>query len=160
MSSENDGEKIYPLGYEPEKAPDIPDHDIRNHLLDFILKSGLSEVVDSDLFAVMAKRRSTRKFTDKPVETTKIDKIIAAADTAPTAGNFQGFQRNGIEITKALGRIWDRKREIQIQTLGKLSVAQEAWIIKKKYMAMLEIVVHQVVEKDGHFTGMMDWAAI
>ena len=40
----------------------------------------------------MKKRRSTRKFSDKPVETTKIDKIIAAADTAPTAGNFQGFE--------------------------------------------------------------------
>ncbi len=92
MTSENDGEKIYPLGYEPEEKPDTPDHDIRNHLLDFILKSGPSEVVDTDLFAVMAKRRSTRKFLDKPVETAKIDKIIAAADTAPTAGNFQGFE--------------------------------------------------------------------
>jgi nitroreductase len=40
----------------------------------------------------MSKRRSTRKFTDKIVETVKIDKIIAAADTAPTAGNFQGFE--------------------------------------------------------------------
>jgi len=60
--------------------------------LDFILKSGPTEVVDTDLFAVMSKRRSTRKFLDKPVETTKIDKIIAAADTAPTAGNFQGFE--------------------------------------------------------------------
>ena len=40
----------------------------------------------------MKKRRSTRKFSDKLVETTKIDKIIAAADTAPTAGNFQGFE--------------------------------------------------------------------
>ena len=92
MSSENDGEKIYPLGYEPAITPDNADDDVRNNLLDFILKSGPSEVVDTDLFAVMAKRRSTRKFLDKPVETTKIDKIIAAADTAPTAGNFQGFE--------------------------------------------------------------------
>ena len=92
MGSENNGEKIYPLGYEPQETPDVDDHDVRNHLLDFILKSGPSEVVDTDLFAVMAKRRSTRKFSDKPVETTKIDKIIAAADTAPTAGNFQGFE--------------------------------------------------------------------
>jgi len=92
MSSKKTGEKIYPQGYEPEIAPDAPDDDVRNNLLDFILKSGPSEVVDTDLFAVMAKRRSTRKFSDKPVETTKIDKIIAAADTAPTAGNFQGFE--------------------------------------------------------------------
>ena len=36
--------------------------------------------------------RSTRKFSDQMVETVKIDKIIAAADTAPTAGNYQGFE--------------------------------------------------------------------
>ena len=94
MSSNNNGkgEKIYPQGYEPESVPDKPDSMIRNQLLDFILQSGPSEVIDTDLFAVMAKRRSTRKFSDKPVETTKIDKIIAAADTAPTAGNYQGFE--------------------------------------------------------------------
>jgi len=92
MSSENNREKIYPLGYEPEIKPDTVDDNVRNNLLDFILKSGPTEVIDTDLFAVMSKRRSTRKFLDKPVETTKIDKIIAAADTAPTAGNFQGFE--------------------------------------------------------------------
>ena len=92
MASKNNEEKIYPLGYEPQETPDVVDDNVRNNLLDFILKSGPTEVVDTDLFAVMAKRRSTRKFSDKPVETTKIDKIIAAADTAPTAGNFQGFE--------------------------------------------------------------------
>ena len=40
----------------------------------------------------MANRRSTRKFSKNPVEKWKIDKILAAADTAPTAGNFQGFE--------------------------------------------------------------------
>ena len=30
MSSENNGEKIYPLGYEPEEKPDVPEHDISN----------------------------------------------------------------------------------------------------------------------------------
>ena len=92
MDSEKKEEKIYPQGYEPEITPDISNDNTRNQLLDFILQSGPSEVVDTDLFAVMAKRRSTRKFSDKPVETTKIDKIIAAADTAPTAGNYQGFE--------------------------------------------------------------------
>lgn len=92
MDSENSGEKIYPLGYEPQVTPEKTDPDVRNQLLDFILQSGPSEVVDTDLFAVMAKRRSTRKFSTKPVETEKIDKIIAAADTAPTAGNYQGFE--------------------------------------------------------------------
>ena len=92
MVSESEPEKIYPLGYEPQETPEKLDPNVRNELLDFILKSGPSEIVDTDLFAVMSKRRSTRKFSDKPVETNKIDKIIAAADTAPTAGNYQGFE--------------------------------------------------------------------
>jgi len=92
VESEKPPEKIYPQGYEPEITPDSSVDATRNQLLDFILTSGPSEFVDTDLFAVMAKRRSTRKFSDKPVETTKIDKIIAAADTAPTAGNYQGFE--------------------------------------------------------------------
>ncbi|MDH3340431.1 MAG: nitroreductase family protein [Nitrosopumilus sp.] len=92
MDSEKKENRIYPQGYEPGITPDVSNDNTRNQLLDFILQSGPSEVVDTDLFAVMAKRRSTRKFSDKPVETTKIDKIIAAADTAPTAGNYQGFE--------------------------------------------------------------------
>ncbi len=41
----------------------------------------------------MATRRSTRNFdTSHIVEQWKVDKILAAADTAPTAGNFQGFE--------------------------------------------------------------------
>ncbi len=92
MAPEDTAERIYPRGYEPQETPKSADPNLRNQLLDFILKSGPTEIIDTDLFAVMAKRRSTRKFSDKPVETTKIDKIIAAADTAPTAGNYQGFE--------------------------------------------------------------------
>ena len=46
----------------------------------------------SDLFTILSTRRSTRKFDKTKVEDWKVDKILAAADTAPTAGNFQGFQ--------------------------------------------------------------------
>jgi len=87
-----DDDIISPEGYAPQEAPGDFDPGIPNQLLDFVLRSGPAEVVDTDIFAVMKKRRSTRKFSDKPVETVKIDKIIAAADTAPTAGNFQGFE--------------------------------------------------------------------
>ncbi len=87
-----DDDLISPEDYAPQETPGDFDPGIPNQLLDFILRSGPTEVVDTDLFAVMKKRRSTRKFSDKPVETVKIDKIIAAADTAPTAGNFQGFE--------------------------------------------------------------------
>jgi nitroreductase len=91
MDSKDRSEKIYPTGYEPEKT-NSTDSNVRNQLLNQILKSSPTEFINTDLFTVMAKRRSTRKFTNKIVETTKIDKIIAAADTAPTAGNFQGFE--------------------------------------------------------------------
>ena len=84
-------EKIYPAGYEPAVSIKEEPH-VRNQLLNEILKTTPGEYVDTDLFAVMAKRRSTRKFSEKIVETEKIDKVIAAADTAPTAGNFQGFE--------------------------------------------------------------------
>ena len=47
---------------------------------------------ERDLFKIFSKRRSTRKFARSKVEDWKMDKILAAADTAPTAGNFQGFQ--------------------------------------------------------------------
>lgn len=46
----------------------------------------------TDIFRVFSTRRSTRKFEKTKVEDWKIDKILSAADVAPTAGNFQGFQ--------------------------------------------------------------------
>ena len=90
MDSIDNPEKIYPSGYEPKETN--TDVNVRNQLLNEILKSAPTEFINTDLFTVMSKRRSTRKFTDRIVETVKIDKIIAAADTAPTAGNFQGFE--------------------------------------------------------------------
>ena len=83
-------EKIYPTGYEPEQEVDSPE--TRNKLLDAILKVSSGERIETEMFGVMSKRRSTRKFTDDPIEESKIRRIIAAADTAPTAGNFQGFE--------------------------------------------------------------------
>jgi len=50
------------------------------------------DLLPTDLFRVFATRRSTRKFDKVKVEDWKVDKILSAADVAPTAGNFQGFQ--------------------------------------------------------------------
>lgn len=50
------------------------------------------DLLPTDLFRVFATRRSTRKFEKIKVEDWKVDKILSAADVAPTAGNFQGFQ--------------------------------------------------------------------
>lgn len=47
---------------------------------------------ESDVFRIFATRRSTRKFAKTKIEDWKIDKILASADTAPTAGNFQGLK--------------------------------------------------------------------
>lgn len=61
-------------------------------LLQTILSANSPTPDNSDLFKIMSSRRSTRKFDKTKVEDWKIDKILAAADTAPTAGNFQGFE--------------------------------------------------------------------
>ncbi|MDH3277668.1 MAG: nitroreductase family protein [Nitrosopumilus sp.] len=85
---------VYPSGYEPPKGKDNS-METRKSLLHVILgdhSKEISEDLDTDLFEVMKRRRSTRKFETKPVENWKVEKILAAADTAPTAGNFQGFE--------------------------------------------------------------------
>ena len=52
----------------------------------------VEDVLNSNIFNVMLNRRSQRKFEEKEIESWKIDIIFAAADTAPTAGGFQGFE--------------------------------------------------------------------
>ena len=90
MSKNNPKEtRVWPKGYVPSKEiSEEPRINLRN-----ILTSKIPEKqVNTDLFYVMSMRRSTRKFSSRQVEQWKIDKILAAADTAPTAGNFQGFE--------------------------------------------------------------------
>jgi nitroreductase len=86
--------KIYPKEFYPsieiEKEEDYEQNKLLNAVLTAKNKDSVSE---SDLFRVMATRRSTRNFdVSKAIEQWKIEKILAAADTAPTAGNFQGFE--------------------------------------------------------------------
>lgn len=59
------------------------------------VKINLEEVEDAlqtNIFNIMLSRRSQRKFENKEVERSKVEMILAAADTAPTAGGFQGFE--------------------------------------------------------------------
>ena len=58
---------------------DVPSHDVE-------------DIVQTNLFNVMLNRRSQRKFENRDVEEWKLEMIFAAADTAPTAGGFQGFE--------------------------------------------------------------------
>jgi FMN reductase [NAD(P)H] len=58
-------------------------------------KSNVQEIDDAlltNIFSVMLSRRSQRKFENRQVEESKVEMILAAADTAPTAGGFQGFE--------------------------------------------------------------------
>jgi len=86
--------KIYPKEFYPSIEIEDYNEAKPNKLLDAILTSKTQGMISEDqLFRVMATRRSTRNFdTTLPVEQWKVDKILAAADTAPTAGNFQGFE--------------------------------------------------------------------
>ena len=61
-------------------------------LLQAILGGPAETVSESNIFRVFSTRRTTRRFQRRKVEDWKVDKILAAADTAPTAGNFQGFE--------------------------------------------------------------------
>ena len=91
MDKKIDTKRSWPKGYEPKEETE-GDLSARLGLLETILKAKPEKKASTDIFKVMATRRSTRKFSKNPVEKWKIDKILAAADTAPTAGNFQGFE--------------------------------------------------------------------
>ena len=52
----------------------------------------IDEALSTNIFNVMLSRRSQRKFDNKQVESSKVQMVYAAADTAPTAGGFQGFE--------------------------------------------------------------------
>jgi len=79
---------------EPKKVDETKPTQIS--LLEAILasksKKTSHDISQSDLYRIFATRRSTRKFTKTRIEGWMVDKILAAADTAPTAGNFQGFK--------------------------------------------------------------------
>ena len=52
----------------------------------------IDDALLSNIFSVMLSRRSQRKFENRQVEDSKVEILLAAADTAPTAGGFQGFE--------------------------------------------------------------------
>ena len=62
------------------------------HIQKKLVTMKIDEILNSNIFNVMLNRRSQRKFENKKVEDWKVEIILAAADTAPTAGGFQGFE--------------------------------------------------------------------
>jgi nitroreductase len=57
-----------------------------------VLIPEIDDILQTNIFNVMLNRRSQRKFENKKIEDWKIEMIFAAAETAPTAGGFQGFE--------------------------------------------------------------------
>jgi len=84
--------EFYPSVWIKKDQKEIKFKEKNVSLLQTILSANSQTTENSDLFKIMSSRRSTRKFDKTKVEDWKIDKILAAADTAPTAGNFQGFE--------------------------------------------------------------------
>ena len=76
LSKADDG-LLYPKEEEKEQDVDLQEVD---------------ETLQTNIFNTMLSRRSQRKFEDRHVEDSKVEMIFAAADTAPTAGGFQGFE--------------------------------------------------------------------
>ena len=72
MFTDKNTQLIYP-------KEEVPSHDV-------------ADIVQTNIFNVMLNRRSQRKFVNRDVEEWKLEMIFAAADTAPTAGGFQGFE--------------------------------------------------------------------
>ncbi|MFB5613927.1 MAG: nitroreductase family protein [Candidatus Nitrosomaritimum yanchengensis] len=79
-----------------KEKKDVKNTPSEQSLLKAILSSNPKKTVEdlseTDVFRIFSTRRSTRKFAKTKVEEWKVDKILAAADTAPTAGNFQGLK--------------------------------------------------------------------
>jgi len=108
MSKDDDAEEmqVWPKEYSGDRSVSGSTSDFRSQLLSSILTSKIPEKqINTDLFFVMSTRRSTRKFSPRPVEQWKIDKMLAAADTAPTAGNFQGFEVYYVKDPKVKERL-------------------------------------------------------
>ena len=82
-----EGDKLYPKEEEPVE--------------------GVEDILQTNIFNVMLNRRSQRKFEDKPVEDWKTEMIFAAADTAPTAGGFQGFEIFNVKSADVKAKLVD-----------------------------------------------------
>ncbi|MGI0089646.1 MAG: nitroreductase family protein, partial [Nitrosopumilaceae archaeon] len=75
MSKANDikDTRIWPKGYVSNQDMPQADIDFKNKLLNSILTSKVPEKqVNTELFYVMSTRRSTRKFSLRPVEQWKV----------------------------------------------------------------------------------------
>jgi len=79
---------------------DISDDQLLYPKEEEVLVPEIDDILQTNIFNIMINRRSQRKFENKQVEDWKIEMVFAAADTAPTAGGFQGFEIYHIKSPK------------------------------------------------------------
>ncbi|MGI6205507.1 MAG: nitroreductase family protein [Anaerovoracaceae bacterium] len=83
-----------------------------------------------DFLELAGARYSCRKYSDKPVETEKSNRILAAAGVAPTAHNYQPFRIYVLKSKEAIEKI----RSITKMTFNAplvyivCTVKDEAWV--------------------------------
>lgn len=63
-----------------------------------------------EFFEVVQARRSVRAFSARPVETEKLQKILDAANRAPSAGNLQAYQIFDVTKPSILDSLVDASR--------------------------------------------------
>ncbi len=59
-----------------------------------------------EFFETVKKRRSIRTYLPKQVENEKLEKILAAANQAPSAGDTQGYEMIVVEDAYLLDQLW------------------------------------------------------
>jgi nitroreductase len=70
-----------------------------------------------DFYEVLDKRASIRSYQDKPVEPGKLDRILEAVISAPSAGNLQAYDILVVENP-------ERKRELVAAAFGQSFIAE------------------------------------
>jgi nitroreductase len=84
-----------------------------------------------DFFKTIEKRYSVRSYKDKAVEKAKLDKILAAADLAPTAANAQPFKifiSNTSGYEETLDGVYSRDWFVEAPiVLCIASIPEKAW---------------------------------
>jgi nitroreductase len=70
-----------------------------------------------DFYEVLEKRHSARQFLDKDIEPEKLQRIIDASRSAPSAGNLQAYRIYSVRST-------DAKKALAAAALGQDFIAQ------------------------------------
>ena len=117
----------------PEEAITVSGRDLTPE--DVISFASVGEQADySRLYATMLARRSVRDFEDRPVEQELIDRILAAATTAP-----MGLPPSEVGVLVVSGR--QKVRELKDDLLGAMRSVR--WLLAAPALAVLRPFIGQ-----------------